>query len=1187
MNYPVHANTLQQKTMLLQGIGTNPRQILLAMKLALLLLLAFSLHATADALAQKIDIQVSNQPLDVVFKKIREQSDYSFVFKASFLQYAKPVTVAIKDKEITDVLPIIFAGQPFDYEIKGKVITLLPKPQVMPAPNQQITIRGRVTDSLNNPLVGVTVQVKESGWQTITDREGRYEITGVYPTETLHFRLLSYQPYETSANRPEINVTLRLLYSELQEVDVSLNTGYQNMPKERATGSFVQINNEMLNRRVSTDIVSRLEGITNGLAFYRSSASEQPTLNIRGRSTIFANNTPLIVLDNFPFDGDINNINPNDIESITVLKDAAAASIWGVRAGNGVIVINTKRGRTNQPPRIELNTNVTIGEKPDSFYLPRMSSADFIELETEFFNRGYYASQENSNQRPALTPVQEILIAKRDELVSEAEASSQIESLKQYDVRNDFQKYFLRNSVNQQYALNVSGGGNKSSYFLSLGHDNNASNAVGNGYRRYSVNASNNFSPMHNLELSASVMHIVTETDNNSNGIADLAAPYTKKYYSYAQLADESGNPLPISYGFRDTYKSAMEANGFMDWQYRPLEDLRLSDNRTRQYYNRINLGVTYTVFEGLSAEIKYQFEKSNTKGYNHLPQNMYFTRDLINRYYTPDGVRPYPVPMGDIMDSSVSDLTGNSGRAQLNFEKDWINNNVNIVAGFEAREVKAESNQQRLYGFDPETLTSRPVDYETLYITNPASSRAVIPYPRNISILTDRFISYYANIGYTLLDRYTLSASGRIDQSNLFGVQTNQNTVPLWSSGIKWDIDKEPFFQTDWLNTLKLRTTYGYNGNLDKSTTALLTGRYGTALATSALDITLNGLPNPQLRWEKSSMLNIGINFAILNQKLTGNIEYYRKNGMDLIGSSTSIDPTTGFTSFRGNMANMKGDGLDVEIFSKNIDRSFQWTTGLLFSHATDKVTKYHDISTSALPYILSSFGNSASTISPLLGYPVQSIYSFRFIGLDSNTGDPIGYRNGEETTNARNIFLTSTTEELIFNGPVNPVFFGGVRNDFRFKGVTISFNVTYKLGHYFRRPSVDYSNFMAYWHGNKDYRLRWQKPGDELKTNVPSIPLTSPDMYREYYFYGNSETLVERGDHIRLQDINIRYTIEKIGGRTLPIRNLQIYVYGNNLGILWKANKHGIDPDSVPYSGANFLPTPRSFSIGLKAGI
>src|SRR5690606_30652836 len=162
-------------------------------------------------------------------------------------------------KEITDVLPIIFAGQPFDYKIKGKIITLLPKPKMLPIPTRQITIRGRVTDSLGNPLQGVTVQVKESGWQTITDRDGRYEIEGVYPTETLRFRLLSYEPFETLANRPEINVTLRFIYSELQEVDVSLNTGYQNIPKERATGSFVQIDHEMLNRRVSTDIISRLE----------------------------------------------------------------------------------------------------------------------------------------------------------------------------------------------------------------------------------------------------------------------------------------------------------------------------------------------------------------------------------------------------------------------------------------------------------------------------------------------------------------------------------------------------------------------------------------------------------------------------------------------------------------------------------------------------------------------------------------------------------------------------------------------------------------------------------------------------------------------------------------------------------------------------------------------------------------
>lgn len=236
-------------------------------------------------------------------------------------------------------------------------------------------------------------------------------------------------------------------------------TGYQNLPRERATGSFSRVDSSLLQRRISTDVLGRLEDNVPGLAFNRSAMAGgvNNPISIRGRSTLFANANPLILLDNFPYEGDVSAINPNDVESVTVLKDAAAASIWGARAGNGVIVITTRKGKRNQAPTVSLTSNITISDKPDLYAQPRISTADHIELEKTLFARNFFSSDETSANHPALSPVTELLIAQRDGHLSAAQAQQQIEALKGRDLRDDYSRYLYRKSVNQQYALQVNG----------------------------------------------------------------------------------------------------------------------------------------------------------------------------------------------------------------------------------------------------------------------------------------------------------------------------------------------------------------------------------------------------------------------------------------------------------------------------------------------------------------------------------------------------------------------------------------------------------------------------------------------------------------------------------------------------------------------------------------------------------
>src|SRR5690242_17769935 len=395
-----------------------------------------------------------------------------------------------------------------------------------------ILITGKILSSKDHtPLAGATLIFKKSQTSFITGDDGNFTLKLAANEDTLIVRRLGYQTKQItvneSTNAPLI-VTLEETNTQLGEVVVS--TGYQNIPKERATGSFDFIDNKLLNRSVSTDILSRLQGVTSSLLFDPNNQNDLE-ISVRGRSTIFANSQPLIILDNFEYDGDISNINPNDVESITVLKDAAAASIWGAKSGNGVIVITTKKGKYDSAPKVSFNSNVTITGKPDLFYMPTMSSADYTGVEKYLFSQGYYDGALTDLNFPPVTPVVEILNNLRNGTINAPEATAQINALSQHDVRNDLLKYFYRTSLNQQYAVNLSGGGTYNQYYVSAGYDKNLNNLVGNRYSRISINANNTYSLIqHKLDITTGILFTQTAIQNNGTDPSQLYF-----LYPYAQ----------------------------------------------------------------------------------------------------------------------------------------------------------------------------------------------------------------------------------------------------------------------------------------------------------------------------------------------------------------------------------------------------------------------------------------------------------------------------------------------------------------------------------------------------------------------------------------------------------------------------------------------------------------------------
>lgn len=1047
--------------------------------------------------------------------------------------------------------------------------------------NQTRPISIAVVDEDNVPLKSASVLMLGRHGNVVARGDGTFNVYLNSDSDTLIVSHLDYHTEKIGINnnsKASIKVTLvRAKATQLEEVVV--NTGYQSLPKERATGSFETVDQELITRSVSTGILGRLEGVSS-LNFNNRSSGK--SLSIRGRSTIMGNASPLIILDNFPYEGDINNINPNDIGSITFLKDAAAASIWGVRAANGVIVITSKKGKYNRPATLDFSANLTYGTKPDLFYAPMLGSADFIDLELYLFDKGYYNATLNNARKPVVSPVVELLAQQRSGNLSPQDVAEQIEKLKHVDVRNDLEHYFYRPSFNQQYALGYSGGSNKYNYMLSAGWDKNQENLKRNGLDRLTLRSENNFNPLDGLYLQAGIIFTQINTQNNNLGLQMInSAP--KGFYPYASLADEHGSPLAIPYEYRLAYIDTVGGDNLMDWKYRPLEELNLADNASQQNEIRLNTGIQYKLPNGFGLEARYQYQQQTGSSHNYAVSNSFAARNWVNLFSFLEGtVLNYRVPPGGFLDLAQSSLKSHVGRGQLNYNKRWgLVHELSAIAGMEIRETQTTSNRNRTYGYDDDLLTFASVNYSDLLPTyNNLRGMLRIPNNTNFDDNLLRFTSYYGNAGYTLMDKYTLSASLRKDASNLFGVAANQKGVPLWSSGISWQVHKEGFYRIEMLPVLKLRMTYGYNGNVDNSLSALTTLRYASNTYLTGLDYAYVFSPgNPELRWEKSRLLNLGVDFGFKNGRFSGSVDYYARKGVDLIGQAP-IDPTTGVLSptaefvYKGNVAQMKGKGLDVVLRGLIIDRQFIWQADAIINYTTDQVTDY-DMSSSA---IAANYVGYGLLVSPFKGKPVYGIYSYHWAGLDPQNGDPLGYVDGEISKDYYTI-TSSSPSSLVFHGSAEPTVFGSLRNTFSYKDFSLSFTLMFKGGYYFRRSSVDYSALYANWRGgHADYLKRWKNPGDEKNTNVPSLPY--PANSARDAFYNNSVVLVEKGDHLRLQDINMSYrlTSDKTKGF---IKNLQISAYMNNLGILWRANKADLDPDY--YAGGH--PLPITISLGCKA--
>jgi TonB-linked SusC/RagA family outer membrane protein len=1151
-----------------------PPKLLRTVKITLLLMTLGLLQVSAATFGQRITLSEQNTPLKEVLKKIKSQSGVNFLYADDILEQSKKVNIKLNNTPLGEALDKIFDQQPLSYELKENTVVLKLKTpsflEKLAAAWRNADVHCRVEDEKGEPLPGASVRIKGTSKAVVTDDKGEFTIKQLEENTVLVISYLGYKTKEILAKEVSGSSAIQLepAAGELKEVGI-ISTGYQNLNKERATGSFVQVDNQLLNRSVSTDVLSRLDGVTSGVIFNKAAnrVGNDPTISIRGRSTIFANTNPLIVLDNFPYEGDVNNINPSDIESVTILKDAAAASIWGVRAGNGVIVLTSKKGKYNSAPSVSFRSVYSINEKENLFAVPQLSSAQFIEVQRFFFEKGWYDRTLNSSPYLSQSQAVVLLEQQRKGLISIAELNNRLEALGKIDTRTDYSKYFLRPAQSQQYALSISGGGPHNQYYFSAGYDQNLGSKVSDDNNRLTVNARNSYNLFKDrLELSTGLLFVKTRSRSNANSYGIE--------YPYEQLTDASGNALAVTRDYRQPAKDAYLGKGLLDWNYYPMNERFNQGNVNKNTEYTLNLGLNYKILPKLlDIQASYQYQQGNSEGVSTNALNDYSTRNQINKFSQIDpvtGVVYRPLPLGDIVSTNKGTYSAQYGRLQLNYHQNFgTAHEITALAGTEIRDYNTFSSLGGFYGYNSSTATDQQVDYFKYFpLLIDGTMKSIDRLGVGQFGTTDRYISYYANASYIYLSKYILSASIRKDESNLFGVNANQKGVPLYSMGLVWELNKEKFYHFTTMPNLKLRLTYGYNGNLDKSLSA-----YTTSSQPSYLNYfnevyqTIENPPNPNLSWEKIRNINAAIDFALKNQVLSGSIEVYSKKGINLIGDSP-MAPQSGRTKFRGNTADVLTKGLEVTLNSINLKGNLSWKTNFLFNYVQNKITGYKIQGATNYYYV----GN----VIPIIGKPYAALFAYRWAGLD-NQGNPQGYLDGQISKDYKAMMYTERPDQLMYKGSASPTVFGSLRNDFFYKGFGFSVNVIYKMGYYFRRPSYISSDSPSF-ANTTDYDKHWQKPGDENYTIVPSV-IYPYDGLRNYFFQA-SEVLVEKGDHIRLQDLQFNYTFS---GITKSILNhLKLSFTASNLGaILWRANKLGLDPDNTGAGGYR-IPIPRVYAIG-----
>ena len=1138
-------------------------RLILSIYLLAMLLLPLGVKATGSAVTaeqlreSRVTIDVRDTRLDDILLMINRQTNLSFGYQEGVIDKDRKFSLKVSEATVEETLNTLFSGTPYGYRISGNRIMI-----VLAASQQSGTVRGIVRDEGGSPLIGVNIIIKGTVTGTSTDVNGRFNLSHHNTPElTLTISYIGKVTQELRVSDKNIlsgeKELVILLKDNLENLDEILVTGYQNIDVGRATGSYDIVDDRARNSVVGTDFVKQLEGIVPGLL-----VNPNGSMLIRGQSTIYAKSQPLIVVDGFPMEYNTFNINPNDIAQISVLKDAAAASIWGVRAANGVIVITTKNAKKNQSTTVTYSGDLKIGSKIDTGSMNFMTSAEQLDLELEIYQQGSTNNSWIKSQGGYYSEGYEPYFRFTENEITEEQMLDAYRKLGEYDNLRDVVKYFYRNSLLQKHNISVSGGGSNNTNYLSINYENDLAQVKGNEADNVGFQFNNQTDLFRFVRMSLGVRGRYSRQENNGNASIDML-PYIRFFNEDGSYANEYRS-------FSQRAKEGCEANGYKDWSYNRLRDRKYNDNKADSWHASANMKFDVTLPWNLSVALSGMYSFENRRNEQFYSQNSYYATNLVNQftYRNPTtGELKYNLPEGGIKDLTNFMTTSYSMRGVLSYDLvhgDWL---VTAQGGAEYFALRARAERGVSYGYDEMAMT-----YNSLFnvgeLVNtgvygffPGVRQRLYSYGGSHSDMENRYVSFFATASGTFRNRYTLFGSIRYDKTNLYGRSARYRDQPTWSVGGKWTVSAEEFFKSSVVNHFALKASVGISGNIEKNTSPYL-------IAASSLDnisgykvLSISNPANPDLGWEKTRTFNIGIETMTFSNKLSLSVEYYNKYSYDILGDEV-MNPTSGWGKVRKNVASLSNRGVDLSISATPVkNANFVWSSTFAFSYNKNEVKKLN----SGNPTV----GN-IQDYNPIEGQPIDYVWGYRYAGLDENGATQIVMGDGEVKT-FRDI-TNFTLEDLHFLGRSTPPSFGSWTNYFSYKGIELDVVVSYKFGHRIRMTPI---YFYTDWRSNNIEVDRWRESGDEERTWIPKA---DPRDYYSTQAVNNSDLRAEKGDIIRVRSIGLGYDFKNLI-RTPIVKMLHLRFSVENPW-KWVKNSENLDVDNL-YNGN----LPVYYTISLKA--
>lgn len=1184
-------------------------------RLLLLLLTVCCLQAMANPLSEE---QLRTEKLEAILRKMEQKFNVVFVYDAAVISKDMNVELNLEKLSMTDALKVL-ANRGITSRIMGDKVILTRPVQPDVAPQQQVVaLKGRVSVRSENGdisfMPGISIHEKGTQNGTATNNKGEFSIK-VSAGATVVFSMVGFKSQEIKAPSSRDNMTI-MLEENITTLNQVVVNGYQTIDRKLFTGAATALKASDVRRDGITDVSRMLEGRVAGVSIQNVSGTfgAAPKIRVRGATSITGDNKPLWVVDGIILEDVVNvsneqlstgdattligssvaGLNPDDIESFQILKDAAATALYGARAMNGVVVITTKKGRIGKP-LISYTGNYSTYLKPQYRDFNIMNSADQMSAYLEMERKGWLNYADVSRRADGG------VFTKRSDLIHKGQLLNTPESkgdyLKRYAAANtDWFDILFRNSFMQEHSLSISSGTEKTQLYFSTSFLNDNGWTIGDNVKRFTGNARANFNV--NDRLNFGLITQASIRDQRAPGtVGRVSNPVEGKY-----ARDFDINPFSYALNTSRTM-TAYDENGNLEYfrrNYAPFNIINELQNNTLDL-SMIDLKLQGEASYKILPNLKYSFlgalryAKTNREHKVRENANMAMAyraaEDATVRsrnkflYRNPDDPEAEPVvvlPYGGFYNTNDDYLVSYNLRNSLEWNKTYNNTHIfHVLATQELRYADRQNKFSYGYGYQ---FDKGGVPYVDPNVIKQGVEGNFDFY--GMSWRYDRFLAYMTNAAYSYKGKYNLNGTVRYDGSNLLGKARTARWLPTWNISGSWNLDTEEFMKhQSTINRLTLRATYGLTASMGRATNSslVLIGNRTKRPYLSEVESVINirDLENSELTWEKQYETNVGVDVGFFNERMNLTLDLYNRDGFDLI-SLMRTSSIGGQFEKSANYADMKSRGIEVTIGGNVIQhKDYGWRTQLTFAYNKNKITNLRNN-----PNIWALIGADGG---PLQGRPYRGLYSVEFSGLDPLTGAP--YFINEKGEKSHNVYLQSQDiKYLKYEGPVDPTTTGGFFNSFRYKNFTLSALVTFSAGNKIRLNPVFDESYTDLTAMPREFRDRWMATGDEKLTNIPAIldqrANAALNGFYTYNVYNYSSERVADGGFVRLKQVSLTYNLPVRYLSAIGANNLSLSAVANNPWLIYADKKlNGQDPEFFG-SGGVALPIPKQYTVSLKVG-